>query len=161
MFNFGKKNKSTTLLMPFTGRVIPLEEVPDQVFSKKMVGDGFAIVPTETFSVLKSPCNGQLIQVFKTNHAVGITSEEGLELIVHVGIDTVELGGTGFERLIESPAALTPDTSILNISFDVLKAHGKSLVTPIIVTNMGVVKSIDVSYGTFKSGVPIAKITLK
>ena len=98
MFNFFKK-KDIELYAPLTGNAVPLTDVPDPVFAEKMVGDGIAILPTS--NQVLAPCDGKVVQIFPTNHAVGIEAEGGVDLLIHVGIDTVELKGEGFKRLVE------------------------------------------------------------
>jgi PTS system D-glucosamine-specific IIC component len=85
--------------MPIEGEVISITETPDQVFSSKMVGDGLAIIPKD--NIVYSPVNGTIAQLFPTKHAIGIIDENGIELLIHVGIDTVELKGQGFEAFVE------------------------------------------------------------
>ena len=97
MFDFLKKNKKLELLAPMTGELVKLEDVPDEAFSKKLMGDGIAINPTNDLVV--APCEGQIIQIFDTNHAVGIETKEGVEILIHIGIDTVNLKGEGFTRI--------------------------------------------------------------
>ncbi len=82
---------------PFSGKTVPLTEVPDPVFARKMVGDGVAILPES--DLLLSPVGGTLTHLFPTGHAAGITTDEGLEILVHIGINTVELKGDGFTVL--------------------------------------------------------------
>src|SRR5690625_6286781 len=88
------------ITMPMKGKLLPITDVPDDVFAGKMMGDGFAIVPEEGLVV--SPVNGKIINVFPTKHAIGIQSEGGREILIHIGIDTVNLKGEGFETLIRS-----------------------------------------------------------
>lgn len=131
MFSFFKKK--LILHSPFDGQWMALDEVPDAVFSQRLVGDGFAIMPES--SVLLSPCKGKIVQIFPTNHAVGIVTEEGLEVLIHIGIDTVELKGQGFERLADVGQMVEVGTPIVGISRDFIEQQGKSLITPIIITN--------------------------
>ena len=84
---------------PFSGVLVPLDTVPDPVFSQKMVGDGIAIDPTS--EVLLAPCAGTVVQMHPAGHAVTVRSNEGLEILVHIGIDTVKLKGEGFEPLVQ------------------------------------------------------------
>ncbi|MEG0386713.1 MAG: PTS glucose transporter subunit IIA, partial [Niameybacter sp.] len=99
MFNFFNKLKGIEIISPMTGEAIDLSQVPDPVFSEKMVGDGIAIIPTENRVV--APCDGKIVQIFPTNHAIGIETTTGLDLLIHIGIDTVDLKGEGFKRLVE------------------------------------------------------------
>lgn len=144
MFNFSKK-KSESLRPVMTGEVVNLEKVPDLVFSQKMLGDGFAVVPTNGMVV--APIDGTIVQIFPTNHAFGIITEQGLEILVHIGIDTVELKGEGFKRLVDVDQMVKAGTPIIEIDLEFVKAHAKSVITPVVITNKEKVKSIKVNYG--------------
>lgn len=128
------KKKELVLTAPMTGTLLAMEAIPDQVFSARMVGDGFAVAPTDGQVV--APCAGTVTQIFPTSHAIGLETPEGLEILIHVGIDTVELKGEGFTRLIQAGEKVEPGTPLLSVELDRLTAGGKSLVTPVIVTNM-------------------------
>ena len=86
------------VLAPVSGRAVPLSEVPDEVFAEGMAGEGGAIVPAQSGEAV-APASGTLVKLFEGGHAFGIETDEGVELIVHVGLDTIELRGTGFEKL--------------------------------------------------------------
>lgn len=144
MFNFTKK-KSESLRSVMTGEVVELEKVPDLVFSQKMLGDGFAVIPTNGLVV--APIDGIIVQIFPTNHAFGIITEQGLEILVHIGIDTVELKGEGFKRLVDVDQKVKAGTPIIEIDLEYVKAHAKSVITPVVITNKEKVKSIKVNYG--------------
>lgn len=131
MFSFFKKK--IILLNPFDGQWMDLDEVPDEVFSKRFVGDGFAIMPES--DVLLSPAKGKVIQIFPTNHAVGLLTDDGVEVLIHIGIDTVELKGQGFERLAEVGQSVEVGSPLVKISRAYILEQGKSLITPIIITN--------------------------
>ena len=102
VFGFGKKK--VELRAPFAGELVALVDVPDQLFSEKMLGDGFAIRPAKDVEVVEvvAPCAGKLSRVFNTKHAFAMVSDEGLEILVHIGLETVELAGEGLvARLIQ------------------------------------------------------------
>ncbi|WP_337960821.1 PTS sugar transporter subunit IIA [Caloramator sp. mosi_1] len=100
MFSFfKKKNNAIELNAHMVGNVVELANVPDEVFASKMLGDGLAIEPTE--GVLYSPCDAEVVQVFPTKHAVGLKTKEGLEILLHIGIDTVQMQGEGFEAFVK------------------------------------------------------------
>ncbi len=107
-----------------------------------MIGDGAGVVPTKGSVV--APCNGTISQIFPTNHAIGIETEEGLEILIHIGIDTVELKGEGFKRLLEPGTKVSVGDAIVDVDLDFLKSKGKELATPVVVTNMEKVEKIDV-----------------
>tara|TARA_Y100000588_G_C13921851_1_gene781859 strand:+ start:72 stop:542 length:471 start_codon:yes stop_codon:yes gene_type:complete len=148
MFGLFKK-KTLDLLAPMQGEVIDITQVPDAVFSQKMVGDGFALNPTE--GLVKAPCSGKVAQIFPTNHAFGIISEEGVEVLVHIGIDTVELKGQGFSRVVEPGTQVQAGDVIVKVDLEVLKANEKSTVTPVVITTPDKIKSIQINHGNNKS----------
>ncbi|MFG6147730.1 N-acetylglucosamine-specific PTS transporter subunit IIBC [Halobacillus sp. B23F22_1] len=120
--------------MPIKGKVMALEEVPDEVFAQGMMGPGFAIDPKgETFN---SPINGRVVQVFPTKHAFGLEMDNGLEMLVHVGLDTVKLNGEGFETLVEAGQSIKQGDPLLRIDLEYVKSKAPSVVTPIIFTNL-------------------------
>ena len=90
-----EEGKNVLILSPLTGRAVPLEEVPDPVFSQKIIGDGMAVIPTE--GKILSPADAQIVSVADTGHAYGLKTEEGVELLIHVGIETVSLKGECFK----------------------------------------------------------------
>jgi PTS system glucose-specific IIA component len=144
-------NRSTCILKaPVTGKLIDLEKVPDEAFSKKMLGDGIAIQPEEGLVV--SPIKGKVLQIFPTNHAVGILSDEGLEILIHLGIDTVELKGNGFTRLAEPEDRVEPGTPLIQMDLDIIRSNGKSIISPIIITNGEKVKDMQSMSGLVKAG---------
>lgn len=147
MFEFLKKKKDTEtenktfkLLAAISGTTIPLSQVPDPVFAEKMAGDGIAINPTGDLVV--APADGELTLVFNTKHAFALTLDNGIELLVHVGIDTVSLKGEGFEQLVEAGTRVKAGTPILKIDTEFINQKGFSLITPILITNMDSIKSI-------------------
>jgi glucose PTS system EIICBA or EIICB component len=119
---------------PIKGEVKPITEVPDQVFSGKMMGDGFAIVPTE--GTIVSPVKGKVINLFPTKHALGLLSDSGREILIHVGIDTVKLKGEGFEALVSEGDRVEVGQPLLKVDLDFIKANAPSVMTPIVFTNL-------------------------
>ena len=122
-----------TLVAPVSGEVIPLEQVPDAAFSSKAVGEGIAINPTGETVV--APLAGTIVKIFATNHAFCLESTEGIEIIVHMGIDTVALEGKGFERLVEEGAEVEQGQPILTMDLAYLAAHAPSMISPVVVSN--------------------------
>lgn len=141
MFDFFSKNKILSIQAPFKGEVVDITEVNDQVFSEKILGDGVAVKPVNNIAV--APCDGKITQIFPTNHAFGITTDNGLEILVHIGLDTVNLKGKGFKRLVEVGIEVKKGTPIMEIDLDYIKQSGKDTITPIVITNMDKVKSMD------------------
>jgi glucose PTS system EIICBA or EIICB component len=119
---------------PIKGEIKPITEVPDQVFSGKMMGDGFAIIPSE--GTIVSPVDGKIINLFPTKHALGILSDSGREILIHVGIDTVNLKGQGFETLVAENDRIVKGQPLLKVDLDYIKENAKSTITPIVFTNL-------------------------
>lgn len=157
MFSFFKKG--IELLAPVSGNAVDLSQVPDPVFSQKMAGDGLAIEATGDTAV--APCDGTITLIFKTNHAFGMQLDNGIELLIHIGIDTVELNGEGFERLIEEGSKVKAGTPIIKFDKEFIKNKGLSLSTPVLVTNVDVVKEIKPSIGTQVSAGKDIVLTIK
>ncbi|TXC91489.1 PTS glucose transporter subunit IICBA [Metabacillus litoralis] len=132
----GLKNdlKDETFVAPLTGELKSITEVPDQVFSGKMMGDGFAILPTS--GTVVSPVNGKILNVFPTKHAIGIQSEGGKEILIHFGIDTVNLKGEGFEAFVQEGDVVEQGQKLLEVNLDYVKQNAPSVMTPIIFTNL-------------------------
>ncbi|KPU27378.1 hypothetical protein TR13x_04670 [Caloranaerobacter sp. TR13] len=160
MFKFFRRNKSRDILAPMMGKIINIENVPDEVFSQKMVGDGIAIEPTDGIAV--APCDGKIIQIFPTNHAIGIETEEGLQILIHIGIDTVELKGEGFKSYVNKGDYVKAGDKLLEVDLEYLKKNGKSIISPIVITNMELVDSLNKMKGYVKAfSDSIMKINLK
>ncbi|WML58011.1 glucose-specific PTS transporter subunit IIBC [Neobacillus sp. PS2-9] len=119
---------------PIKGEIKEITEVPDQVFAGKMMGDGFAIVPSEGLVV--SPVDGKIVNLFPTKHAIGILSDGGREILIHVGIDTVNLKGQGFETLVSENDRVVKGQPLLKVDLDYIKEHATSTITPIVFTNL-------------------------
>ncbi|MGG1400909.1 N-acetylglucosamine-specific PTS transporter subunit IIBC [Bacillus salipaludis] len=121
-------------VMPIEGEIIPITEVPDQVFSQKMMGDGFGIVPANGSVV--SPVDGEILNVFPTKHAICIRSKQGYEILIHIGLDTVNLKGEGFTVLVKEGDKVTKGQAILTFDLEFIKKSVPSTVTPVIFTNL-------------------------
>ncbi|MGO3792779.1 MAG: glucose PTS transporter subunit IIA, partial [Enterococcus gilvus] len=121
------------VLAPVKGKVIPLEKVNDSAFSSKVMGEGIAIIPEE--NTIVAPFDGTVSAIFPTKHAVGLTSDAGMELLIHVGIDTVELNGQYFESLVSVGDLVKAGQALLTVDFGAVKAAGYDPVVPIVVTN--------------------------
>lgn len=127
---------------PLTGKILPITEVPDQVFSEKMMGDGFAIEPTDGLVV--SPVDGKIVNLFPTKHAIGIESLSGREILIHFGIDTVNLRGEGFETFVEQGQEVMQGQKLLKVDLDIVKPKVPSIITPIIFTNLKENESVQI-----------------
>lgn len=122
-----------TLLAPVTGEVVALDQVPDEAFASKAVGDGLAIRPTD--KIVVAPADGTVVKIFNTNHAFCLETDKGAEIVVHMGIDTVALEGQGFKRLVEEGAEVKAGQPILELDLDYLNANARSMINPVVVSN--------------------------
>ncbi|MEW5559558.1 N-acetylglucosamine-specific PTS transporter subunit IIBC [Enterobacter asburiae] len=122
------------LVSPVTGDVVALEQVPDEAFASKAVGDGVAVKPTEKTVV--SPAAGTIVKIFNTNHAFCLETEKGAEIVVHMGIDTVALNGQGFTRLVEEGAEVVAGQPVLEMDLDFLNANARSMISPVVCSNI-------------------------
>ncbi|MBJ2118159.1 MULTISPECIES: N-acetylglucosamine-specific PTS transporter subunit IIBC [Proteus] len=122
------------MIAPFDGEIVALKDVPDEAFSSGIVGDGVAIKPTS--NIVMAPATGTVVKIFDTNHAFCIETDNGVEIIVHMGIDTVALGGKGFKRLVEEGAEVKVGQPILELDLEYLNANAKSMISPVIVSNI-------------------------
>ena len=120
---FFKKKKKVEYGAFASGTLIPLESVQDPVFSAKMIGDGFAIEPST--GEIVSPCDGTISLVFPTKHALGVKTSTGIEILLHLGIDTVNLDGEGFEVLVELDDTVKSGQPIARMDLDFIKNSGK------------------------------------
>ncbi|EIS6447821.1 TPA: PTS transporter subunit EIIC [Staphylococcus pseudintermedius] len=128
-------SRSVTIVAPCDGEVIPLSEVPDQVFSGGMMGDGVGFIPRQ--SEIVAPFHGKVKALFPTKHAIGIESTDGVELLIHIGIDTVKLNGEGFESFVKVGDEVAEGQLLMKVDLEYLQQHAPSIVTPMIVTNLG------------------------
>jgi len=121
------------LRAPLDGIIFPIEQVPDPVFAQKMVGDGLSIDPLN--QLLTAPCAGTVTQLHRAGHAVTLTTVEGIEVMIHIGLDTVELKGEGFTAKVEKGQAVVAGDALIAFDADFLATHAKSLLTQLVVTN--------------------------
>ena len=148
MFGFLKR-KVREIYAPADGQVVALESVDDEVFSKKLVGDGVALIPMS--DLFTAPIAGRVTKIFSTNHAFTIKSPKDLEVIVHIGLDTVALEGRGFERLVNEGDEVKAGDPIIRIDLPYIREHAKDIITPIIVSDQSDVKSIEKRLNIVKS----------
>ncbi|WP_281081605.1 PTS N-acetyl glucosamine transporter subunit IIABC [Klebsiella quasivariicola] len=122
-----------SLVSPITGDVVALEQVPDEAFASKAVGDGVAVKPTS--NIVVAPAAGTVVKIFNTNHAFCLETNNGAEIVVHMGIDTVALEGKGFKRLVEEGAEVKAGEPILEMDLDFLNANARSMISPVVCSN--------------------------
>ncbi|SIP99410.1 PTS system IIA component, Glc family [Peribacillus simplex] len=143
---FGKKESVEQLLAPINGQVINIEDVPDPVFSGKMMGDGIAILPEKGLVV--SPIDAEVIQVFHTKHALGLRTKHGIELLIHIGLETVNLNGEGFEVHVAEGQNVKAGDKLVTFDIDFIKSKAPSIVTPIVITNGELVEKLEKTNST-------------
>ena len=122
-----------SLVSPITGDVVALEQVPDEAFASKAVGDGIAVNPTS--NIVVAPAAGTVVKIFNTNHAFCLETNNGAEIVVHMGIDTVALEGKGFKRLVEEGTDVKAGEPILEMDLDFLNANARSMISPVVCSN--------------------------
>lgn len=121
------------LKSPLSGKVLPLSDVPDKVFSSGAMGKGLAIDPEK--GELIAPADGEITTIFPTGHAVGLTTKDGIEILMHIGMDTVELEGQGFETFVKQGDQVKAGDLLVRFDIEAIKAAGYSVITPIVITN--------------------------
>lgn len=128
-----KKLEKNIVYSPLTGTAITLQEVPDPTFAGEVLGKGMAVIPTE--GVVTAPCNGKIETLFDTKHAIGIVSEDGIEILVHIGINTVELEGKYYESHVAEGDMVAAGQTLITFDIAGIKAAGYDITTPVIITN--------------------------
>lgn len=163
LFDFFKKKKEVEeyfeIYSPLNGTIIPIEEIPDEAFAEKIIGDGVGIVPSG--DTIYAPCDADDISIFDTNHAISFETSNGLELIVHFGIDTVKLDGQGFTRIAEDGQSVKKGDPLVKFDLEYIIANAKSHKTPVIISNMDTVEELVRSSGQISAGDLLMKVKVK
>lgn len=145
-----------TIMAPIDGTVIPLEQIPDETFATAILGPGCGIEPTG--DTVYAPFDGTITQVASTLHAIGITSDDGIELLIHVGMDTIALRGSSFTPLVREGQAVKAGTPLLNVDLDAIRAAGLSTESAVIVTNADDLPKLHIiAGGIVSTGTPLFK----
>lgn len=131
-----------TIPSPVSGQIVSLEKVSDSVFASGAMGQGFAVVPTEGKVI--APVSGQVTAIFASKHAIGIRSENGMEILIHVGIDTVRLDGTHFELHVAQDQKIEPGDVLITFDIESIQAEGYDIITPVIFTNLSEERQITI-----------------
>ncbi|WP_214770332.1 MULTISPECIES: beta-glucoside-specific PTS transporter subunit IIABC [unclassified Exiguobacterium] len=131
-----------TIPSPVSGQIVSLEKVSDSVFASGAMGKGFAVVPTEGKVI--APVSGQVTAIFASKHAIGIRSEDGMEILIHVGIDTVRLDGTHFELHVTQDQKIEPGDVLITFDMESIQAEGYDIITPVIFTNLSEERQITI-----------------
>ena len=129
-----KAKKDIVVSSPLEGEMVPLDKVPDPVFSQKMMGDGFAVIPAN--GTVVSPVDGEVLSIFPTKHAVNLKDASGLEILIHVGLETVNLKGEGFTSFVSDGETVKKGQKLLEVDFDAIKEKVPSIITPVVFTNL-------------------------
>lgn len=144
---------------PLDGEIISIEDTPDEVFAGKMLGDGFAIKPRG--NKVYAPVSGEIKVLFPTLHAVAMETEEGLEILIHIGIDTVQLDGEGFTGHVKVGDRVKQGDLLVSFDKAIIEEKAKSSITPLIITNMDIVEEISVDYGDKDANEKVVTVKLK
>jgi PTS system N-acetylglucosamine-specific IIC component len=145
---------ATRILAPISGEAVPLSEVPDEVFATGVAGQGVAIVPSGSGEAV-APVSGRLVKLFEGGHAFGIETADGIEMIVHIGLDTVEMEGGGFEKLAAEEDEVEAGQPIVRFDLEAIRAAGYDPITPVVVTNPDDHPVGDAKTGEVRAGEPL------
>ncbi len=145
-----------SLLAPVTGVLVPIEKVPDPVFAGKMVGDGVSIDPFE--GVLVAPCSGQVIHVHPSGHALTIRTPDGVEVLTHIGLDTVKMRGEGFDLLVSNGDEVSAGQRLITFDLDLVATQAKSLLTQMVVANSDMLSAFEPATGVVTAGEDVAAV---
>jgi PTS system glucose-specific IIA component len=159
LFKKGKEKKSITLKSPVVGRCFDISEIPDEVFSSKMLGNGIGFESTE--GVLYAPIDGEILQVFPTKHALILKSKEGIEILLHIGVDTVNMKGEGFETYVQKSQQVKVGDKLVAFNNDLIKAKAKSNLSVLVLTDNEIMESIRFNLGTVDKNNEVIIIELK
>ncbi len=143
-------SQTIRLKAPLSGHLIPIERVPDPVFAQKMVGDGISLDPVS--QRLLSPCDGTIVQVHSAGHAVTLATSGGVEVMIHIGLDTVQLKGQGFTPKVKAGAIVVTGDLLIEFDADYVATHAKSLLTQIVITSMDRVTALAPRSGSVTAG---------
>lgn len=151
-------SKIIEMLLPVEGRVLPLTEVNDYLFNKKIMGEGIAIEPFGNY--VYAPVDGEVTLVYDAKHAIAIKTEDGLQILLHIGIDSVKLEGRGFATYVKVGDRVNKGDKILFFDKEYLEKKVSSL-TPFVITNPELVETIDTNFKASKVRDVVLRITLK
>lgn len=150
------------ILAPLSGEVVPVTAVPDPVFSQKMMGEGVAIRPLPQVQPVLAPISGKIVKLFKTGHAFALVGKVGaLEVLVHVGLETVGLKAEGFKLLCSEGEEVTAGQPIVEVDIPGVLALDKDPVTPVVFIGRNQVATLDLTPGSVQAGMPLCQVTLR
>ncbi|MCD8905044.1 PTS glucose transporter subunit IIA [Staphylococcus chromogenes] len=161
---FGKGNeasKEIEVFTPISGDYVKIEDIPDPVFAQKMMGEGFGVKPSE--GVVVSPISGVVDNVFPTKHAIGLKADNGIEVLVHIGLDTVQLNGEGFKTFVESGDHVNVGDKLVEFDMNYIDEHAKSTISPVIITNTDQTEQLEILDATTltKGETKVIDVTVK
>nr|WP_236023648.1 PTS glucose transporter subunit IIA [Bifidobacterium miconis] len=144
-------------MAPVDGSIKAIEDVPDDTFAAKILGDGFAVVPAS--ATIVAPVSGKVTTVANARHAVGITTDSGVEVLVHVGVDTVQLGGAPFAVHVETGQAVKAGDPIIDVDWAAIKAAGKPTDVIVVFTNPSLINDLSITaHGAVAAGTPVGTL---
>ncbi|MGM9680207.1 MAG: PTS glucose transporter subunit IIA [Eubacteriales bacterium] len=147
---FSKKPKKSGLTAVCDGRCQPISDIPDEAFASEMLGNGIAIEPSG--KMFYSPVDGKIENVAATGHAYSISTDDGLDILVHIGVDTVTLGGEGFSPAVSAGQRVSAGDRLAEVDIDLIKTRGYSAITAVLVTTPERITDIEYKYGTTVGG---------
>ena len=150
LFQSNEKN----FVSPMTGKVVAMSDIPDPAFAQKMMGDGVVIFPTNNY--LTAPVTGTITMIFPTKHALGIKSDDGVELLIHIGLDTVKLEGKTFNLLVSEGQRVNQGDKLMEIDFKMIEEAGCLTATPVVLTSQNSFEIV--SQGDVELNQPIIKL---
>lgn len=146
-----------TLYSPLEGTAIPLSEVKDATFASEVLGRGMAVIPSK--GEVKAPCEATVSTIFDTKHAIGLATESGLELLIHIGVDTVELGGKFYTAHVKDGDVVKKGQTLITFDMDAIKVAGYDVTTPLIVTNTDDYEEVKMlAEGTVNNGSEVLEV---
>lgn len=151
-------SRNVELRLPIDGKVKPLSEIDDYVFHKKIMGDGVAIIPDDNF--IYSPVDGKIDFVFETKHAIIIRTLDGLQVLIHIGLDTVKLDGKGFATYVKVGDTVKIGDKILFFDRNYIKSQASTTI-PVVITNSEIISKIDFNFEAVNVGDTLMNITIK
>lgn len=151
-------SENVKLTLPIKGEILSLTEVNDYLFNRKIMGEGFAIKPNDNF--VYSPVDGEIILVYDAKHALAIKTKEGLQILIHIGLDSAKLEGRGFASYVKVGDIVKPGDKLFFFDREFIEKKS-SVVTPIVITNSEMIESFTVNYNASKLGELVAEVVLK
>jgi PTS system beta-glucosides-specific IIC component len=148
--------KGSKVMLPVSGEVKDLSECTDEMFRNRALGDGVLVIPDD--GKIVAPFDGTVTALFDTGHAIGLTSDDGLEVLIHIGLDTVELNGKPFDVKVSQGEHVKLGQLLMNVDLEQIKASGKSTETPVIVTNAGGLQVVALKAGKLDASTPVISI---